>query len=384
VASVHIAEHLEELEPLIAAWDALAVDQRQPLLRPDWLLAWWRARGREPVADSGLRVVVLSDAQGLAAVAPMFIEDTRARVAHVRFLGGLSGGTPLIRSGAADDTVRTLAAAISVIRPRPSVVSFDLIDVDSRWPDALVQAWPARGVWLRRGWSTITAAIGLDGTFEDWVHARGPKWRNDHRRNGRRFGEIGGVVRRARTAGEVSRGLSELIRLHDGRRSHESERVPPVLERTWREAGERLVSDDGFRLWTVEVDGQVIGATAFAAAGGAVTALLTGFDPAWGRFAPGLRSLVAGIEEGFDLGDERLDLGRGHFPYKLRLANEAGSVASYEVFARGLRYPLVRAHEMPRHARERCIQARVSLRARTRLAEARNRVSAGMTRSASR
>jgi CelD/BcsL family acetyltransferase involved in cellulose biosynthesis len=385
-ASVHVAERLEELDPVLEAWDALAVEQRRPLLRPDWLLAWWRARCREGLLDGGLRVVVAWDARGLAAVVPMFIEDEAARVKHLCFLGksAFFDGTPLVRSDVADDTIQALARAIATIRPRPSIVSFELIDPGSPWPDALVRAWPARRAWLRRGVSTTTFEVELGGTFEDWVHTRGRKWRGDYRRQRRRLTEIGGVVCRARCTEDVSRGLDELIRQHHARWNRESSWLSPVVDRTLREAAERLVEQDGFRLWTVEIDGQVIGATAFAAAGGAVTMLCTAFDPAWGRFAPGLRSTVAGIEEGFQLGEERIDLGFGEFAYKLKLANEARRISSYELFARDIRYPLVRAHELPRHARERLIQGRVRLRPRSRLMDARSWITARTARSASR
>jgi CelD/BcsL family acetyltransferase involved in cellulose biosynthesis len=385
VAAVHIVERSEELDPFLAAWDALAVEQRRPLLRPDWQLSWWRARCREGLSETGLRVAVVCDAHGLAGVAPMFMEGGSTRVPHLRFLGEsvFYGSVPLVRSDVADDTIRTLAEAIATMRPRPSILSFELIDVGPRWPEALGRAWPPRAAWLRRGLSTTAVAVELGGTLEEWIQTRPRTWRSDYRRHRRRFAEIGGIVRRAQSAEEVSRGLSELIRLHNGRRNHESEWVPPILERTLREAGERLVTDNGFRLWTVEIDELVIGATAFAAAGGAVRTLFTGFDPAWSRFAPGLRSMVAGIEEGFRLGEECVDLGYGNYPYKLKLSNEVRPISSYEMFARDLRYPLVRAHELPRHARERLIQARVRLRARTRLVEAKDRVVARTARAAS-
>jgi CelD/BcsL family acetyltransferase involved in cellulose biosynthesis len=373
---VRITERLEELEPVLAAWDALAVKERRPVLRPDWLLAWWRAWSREALSEGGLRVVIVHDAQGLAGVAPMYIEDVRATVPHLRFLGAAAiyGVSPLVRSDVADDTIRTLAEATATMHPRPSIVSFELIDVASRWPDALGRGWPGRGAWIRTGRSTTSVSVKLGGTFEDWIHTRGLKWRSDYRRRRRRFAEIGGVVRSAQGAEDVSRSLTELIRLHDGRRDRESEWISPVLECMLRDVGARLVADNGFRLWTVEIDDHVIGATAFIAAGGAVTTLLTGFDPAWGRFAPGLKSMVAGIEEAFGLGEEYVDLGYGDYPYKLKLANDARRIASYEMFPRDTRYPFVRAHELPRHARERLIQARVRLGARTRLKNARSRM----------
>jgi len=141
-----------------------------------------------------------------------------------------------------------------------------------------------------------------------------------------------------------------------------------------RPTSERLVDRGGFRLWTVEIDDRVIGATAFAAAGGAVTTLFTAFDPAWGPLAPGLRSTVAGIEEGFRFGEEHVDLGSGEFGYKRKLATEIRRVSSYELLPRNIRYPLVRAHELPRHARERVLQGRIRLCARTRFVDARSRI----------
>ena len=386
VASVHIAEHVEELDPVLEAWDRLAEKECRPFGRPGWLLAWWRARSRERFSRSGLRVVVVCDAHGLAGLAPLFIEDVQARVPHLRFLGlhAFFGGCPLVRSDVADDTIDALAGAIATMRPRPSIVSFDLIDVDSRWPDALVRSWPGRRAWLRSGLSTTSAAVRLEGTFEEWVHTRGHDWRGEYRRRNRRFSEIGGVVRRAQCTEDVSRGLSQLIRLHHARWHHESQWLTPVVERTLREAGNGLVTHDGFRLWTVEIGGQVIGATVFAAAGGAVVMPLTAFDPAWSRFAPGLHSVVAGIEEGFRLGEDWVDLGHGDFRYKRELANEFHQISSYEMFARNARYPLVRAHELPRHARERINQGRVRLRARGRLVDARNWVIARTGRSVRR
>jgi CelD/BcsL family acetyltransferase involved in cellulose biosynthesis len=372
VLSVHVTERLDELDSVLAAWDALAVKQHRPVLRPDWLLAWWRAWSREGLSEGGLRIVLVRDARGLAGVAPMFIEDVRAKVPHLRFLGAPTfyGVSPLVRFDVADDTTRALARAITSIRPQPSVLSFELIDVAARWPDALAREWPERGTWIRSGRSTTSVSVDLGGTFEDWVHTRGRKWRSDYWRHRRRFAEIGGVICRARNAEDVSRGLGELIRLHDGRRDHSSEWVSPVLSSTLREVGPRLVTENGFRLWTVEIEGEIIGATAFVAAGRAVTTLFTGFDPAWGRFAPGLNSMVAGIEEGFRLREECVDLGYGNYPYKLKLANDARPISSYEMFPRHARYPLVRAHELPRHTRESLIRARVRLAARARLRSA--------------
>jgi CelD/BcsL family acetyltransferase involved in cellulose biosynthesis len=316
----------------------------------------------------------------------MFIEDLTARVPRLLFLGqrAFHGLCPLVRRDVADETSDAIAGAIAAMRPRPSIVCFELIDVTSPWPDALVRGWPGRRAWLRKGISTTSQAVRFEGMFEDWMDARGRRWRSEFRRRSKRFAEVGGVVRRAQGSEDVIRCLGELIRLHHIRWQQQSDWLTPVLERTLREAADGLVPDDGLRLWTVEIDERVIGVTLFAAAGGTIVMPLTAFDPAWSRFAPGSRSVVAGIEEGFRLGEDWIDLGCGDYRYKRQLANESYPVSTYEVFARDDRYLLVRAHELPRHVRERAIQGRIRLRARSRLADAKQWVRARNPRSTGR
>jgi CelD/BcsL family acetyltransferase involved in cellulose biosynthesis len=75
------------------------------------------------------------------------------------------------------------------------------------------------------------------------------------------------------------------------------------------------------RLWTIEVDGDVISAHVFLGAGDMSTYWLGGFDDGWAAQQPALQSLVAAIEHAFDAGDRLLDLGAGAQSYKYRLAD---------------------------------------------------------------
>jgi CelD/BcsL family acetyltransferase involved in cellulose biosynthesis len=375
VTSVFVAQRVEELDPVVAEWDSLAEQDGGPFARPGWLLSWWRAAQLQEDFGGELRVVVVFDERGLAGVAPLFIENGQARVVHLHFIGHEAwwGVHPLVRNDGAEETMDVVAGAIASLRPRVSILSFDAVDVQSAWPHALVQRWPGRGPWLRTSQYARATAVRLDGTFDEWVWARGHDWRGEFARRNRRFSELGGIVRRAESAPDVRRSLAELVRLQHARWTSPSDQLSPVIIQTLQGAGEGLAASNGFRLWIVEVDGEVIGATAFAAAGGAVAVLVTAFDPRWARFAPGQRSMVAGIEEGFRLGDEVVDLGFGEFPYKFRLANEVRWVAWYEVFPRERGYARARSHALPRHARETLNHGRVRLRARSRLAEARER-----------
>jgi len=371
-ATVHVAESLQELDPFLAGWDRLAEDNGQPLCRPDWLLEWWRARSTQQNGPAGLRVVIVCDEQGLAGVAPMFVEDTRARVAHWRFLGqGIFYGVGLlVRSDGGDSTVGLIARAIASSRRPPGILFIHGIDIDCWWPEALARSWPDRRAWMREGSRTRAISIRLDGTFDGWLRGRGRDWPGDYRRRRRRLLERGGVVRRAQGAEDVDGSLAALIRLYHARWGHGPGGLSPGIEQTVRVAGERLASRDAFRVWLVEVDGRVIAASAFAVAGRAIYLLLTTYDGEWRSFAPGLVSILAGVEEAFQLGDEVIDLGFGTYSYKLRLADEIRWISWREMFPRDRRYPLARAHALPWHGREAVDRARARVQARTRLAEA--------------
>jgi CelD/BcsL family acetyltransferase involved in cellulose biosynthesis len=372
-ATVHVAESLEELDPFLAGWDRLAEDNGQPLCRPDWLFEWWRARSAASPAPGGLRVVLVCDEQGLAGVAPMFVENAHARIAHWRFLGqgAFYPVGPLVRSEGADRTTALIARAVASSRTEPGILFVDGVDVDCSWPEALARSWPDRRAWIREGSRTRAMSIRLDGTFDDWRRGRGRRWAGEQRRRRRRLTELGGVVRRAQGVEDVNCGLAALLELHQARWAYQSVWLSPVVERTLRAASERLAARDALRLWVVEIDGRIIGASAFPVAGGALNLLMTAFDPEWGSLGPGMASIVAGIEEAFQLGDEVVDLSFGKFPYKLQLANDVRSIRWCEMFPRNRRYPLARAQRYGQQAVDR-VRARVQ--ARTRLAQARARV----------
>jgi CelD/BcsL family acetyltransferase involved in cellulose biosynthesis len=112
--------------------------------------------------------------------------------------------------------------------------------------------------------------------------------------------------------------------------------------------------------------------------------VIIAFDAALGRFGPGLCATVAGIEEAFRLGEDRVDLGHGEYGYKLQLATDLRQICWQEIFVRDARYPLVRAHALPRHARQRYIEARKDLRLGTRLAGARSRIAGKLPNSSRR
>jgi CelD/BcsL family acetyltransferase involved in cellulose biosynthesis len=132
------------------------------------------------------------------------------------------------------------------------------------------------------------------------------------------------------------------------------------------EAGELLVSSGDFRLWKVVRGEEMIAGALFARAGDASAVLLTAFDPAWSRLAPGLGAMVAGIQHELDSGKRLIDFGWGDFKYLRQLANAERPLAPLEM------YPTTRKMLIA-GARERITIWRDHLQLRTRLRAVRDR-----------
>ena len=76
------------------------------------------------------------------------------------------------------------------------------------------------------------------------------------------------------------------------------------------------------RVWTIEIDGKVIAADLWLAAGGELSWWLTGFDDDWHAQTPTLQLLVAALEHAWASGDRHVDFGAGEQLLKSRLAEE--------------------------------------------------------------
>jgi hypothetical protein len=158
-----------------------------------------------------------------------------------------------------------------------------------------------------------------------------------------------------------------LAQLHHARWNWQSQWLTEGVEDTMVEAGQLLVRSGDFCLWKVFRGQEVIGGALFARAGDVSELLLTAFDPAWSRLAPGLAAVVAGIRHELDTGIQLIDLGFGGFKYLQRLSNAERPVVWYELFPTNRRMPIARARWLVPHSHERVSIWRNRLRLRTRL-----------------
>ena len=87
MTTTRVAQSLADLDPYVDQWDELAVSVSRPLLRPAWLLSWWRGE-RERDGRSELRVVLVLDGNRLVGVFPLHVRDPEARIPVHEVLGG--------------------------------------------------------------------------------------------------------------------------------------------------------------------------------------------------------------------------------------------------------------------------------------------------------
>jgi CelD/BcsL family acetyltransferase involved in cellulose biosynthesis len=140
------------------------------------------------------------------------------------------------------------------------------------------------------------------------------------------------------------------------------------------DAGRTLLPAGRFRLWSLDLGGEIISSHLALVAGQEYAYWLSGFDERHARVSPSLLGALAVVEDAFASGADRLDLGLGDYGYKARFADGADTQEYLRIVPRGRRYPLARARVAPgqlRFAAEQAIDRHRRMRARRRGAQAR-------------
>ena len=245
-----------------------------------------------------------------------------------------------------------MVKAVASADPPPDLVTFEGTVSTSPWPELFRTLWPARRLPLRQVEMMQSApTVPLAGrTFHEWFAGRSKNFR-EIRRRGRRVVEKGGFFRVARTPQEARIGVDAFARLHHARWAARggSGVLDDRVEAMVADAATALAPDLRMRLWTIEVDGTIVAAEIFIAAGGEVSNWLGGFDERWAKYGPSLLLLLQSIEQAWELGDERFDLGTGPQEYKGRFTDDA-DVAEWSVVVPGLARPLSRPALIPWYA----------------------------------
>jgi CelD/BcsL family acetyltransferase involved in cellulose biosynthesis len=230
-------------------------------------------------------------------------------------------GEPVALPGREQEAAGAVADVLAETGAR--VVRIEGAPETSPWPAALAYRWPGQGAKLSREQTMPSPFVSLEGDLDSWLASRTASFRNEMRRQKKRGDEAGATVRRAVNAEEARLGVRELARLHRERWTPRggSAVIDDRVEAMLVDASEGLLAHGRLRLYVMELDERIVAANLFLAAGGEVASWLSGFDGRAARLAPAMRNRYAALEEAFELGDRRLDLGGGGQEYKYRFAD---------------------------------------------------------------
>lgn len=339
----------DQIDALVPAWDALAVACREPLSRPGWMLTLWRYHAEDHEAP---RVFAVREGDRLVGVAPLYVPLGRSSGGYRLLSGEVPRTTPIALPGREWDVAGAVAGALAAADPRPEALALESIPVTSSWPIALAEQWPGRmRPLLRRYFTQSAPTVALDApSFDAWLAGKSSNFRSQMRRMRRRFAEAGGTGRFS-TQETLHEDIDALVRLHasrwEGRGRSSIVAGGERLAASFEAAGRAGLENGGFRLRVLEVDGEPISAQMFAAAGGDVIYYNGGWDERFAQFKPSMLGLLDAIEDAFERGDERLDLGPGAQPYKLRFADGTAPVAWWLLLPPGRRLAPTLARTLP-------------------------------------
>jgi CelD/BcsL family acetyltransferase involved in cellulose biosynthesis len=323
-------------------WERLR--QRAPteslFLTPDWLETWSRHLGSgHPLVfgvEDGGEFVALAPIDrtwvgGLAVLRPLGLgvsdyfdlllppEPDRRRAALTTFADALVG-----RGGAWD--------------------ALDLRGVPAESPtvEELVAAASDRGMRVSVVPGHSRPAIGLDGTWEQYLDARPGRFRYNLRSRLRRLEERGAVrFRTVERPSEVRWAMVALTELHARRwRGQHTSTIfssSSSARRFYAEATQRYAERGMLDLTLLELDGRPVAGSLGFVDGDTYYYYVPAWEPDLAPFAPSSLLLAYLVERAYERGLRRFDFMLGDEPYKARWATEERQTVNLVVSAPTLR-----------------------------------------------
>jgi CelD/BcsL family acetyltransferase involved in cellulose biosynthesis len=328
---------------LAAGWDVLvrAMPRPSPFLLHGWLTEWLRWFGDE----CELAVQAAFRGDRLIAALPLVTHSRHGRTVAT-FLGGrLSAPADVLLADDEDPALVALLAERAMLR-------HDYADLFGLSRDCRLAAACDPGA-LHLFERVDAPVLDLSRGWEETYRAKtSAKARSHHRRRRRQLAEAGKVnVSAARTEEELAPAFEDALRLHKLRwqgRPDGSGFVTPAGELFNRGALGALAAVDAARIVTLTLDGRAIAFVYYIAFEQRMFLYRVAFDPAYGRFSPGVITLLDALEAADGEGLTRLEYLGGPDRYKLDFADGfepfhlglglAGSTAGKAVVATRVRW----------------------------------------------
>jgi CelD/BcsL family acetyltransferase involved in cellulose biosynthesis len=306
----------DRLEALGSEWDALVrtMARPSPFLLHGWVAEWWRHYG-----SSGERLAVVTvRRQGrLVGAAPLFVGREHG-VRTARFLGANESALAdlLLAKDEPASTARLLREGIQS-------QSFDYADLFGLPQTSLLGQFDD----LRLVERVEAPVLLMPNGWEDAYRAKtASKKRNLHRRRLRQLGELGAVeFEVGRTREELEPMLENAFQLHNLRwqgRPDGSTFGTEAGREFHRAALRRIADDDVLRIVLMRVGGRPAAFHYFFALDGTMVVHRLAFDPALGRYSPGLVATLETLRVASQDGMTRVEFLGGNERYKLELADQ--------------------------------------------------------------
>lgn len=312
--SVEVLGSLSELAALRTEWWTLWQAQPQPVpfLSPSWLLCWARH-----YAPDRTRAIAVREHGVLIALLPFFSWRGELLLAGT---GPSDYGDALIAPGRGElasvllDALAAAAGALGCAR----------IDLQQLHPDSPLLRAPNPQGWqseVRDGdLCTIARAHGDEG-----LGCINGKTRRNLRLAQRNLEREGDVVIAPLEKSEWRGAARTLEWLHGRRwrqRGESGKLADPLMCAFMRSVVPDLGSAGLLRFYRLKCDNRPLAAAFVMHCGRSAHFYLTGFDPAWSRYSPGLLTIVAAMRGAFAEGAEEFHFLRGREAYKYRIGAE--------------------------------------------------------------
>ena len=297
-------------------WDELVRSRPRPspFLLHAWLLEWWRHYGD----GCELAVHVAFRDGRLVAALPFYLRTTHG----FRVLSFVGGDTALADLLVAEGEPLEVAQALAERAASSGQDFADLAGLPAS--SRLVGALNGSGLTLieRSEAPVLDLTPGWDEIYRTRLTS---KRRNHHQRRRRQLANLGRMeVAVARTAPELDEALEEAFELHDLRwngRPDGSGFASPVGRKFHHAAAEALAATGVPRIVSLKIDGRAVAFHYYFALEGRMYVHRIAFDPAYGRFSPGLVNTLDAIEHAASEGLTRVEFLGGAERYKIELAD---------------------------------------------------------------
>jgi CelD/BcsL family acetyltransferase involved in cellulose biosynthesis len=305
----------DEFEQLAPEWDALvrASPRPSPFMLHAWLDAWWRYYGE----GAELFVPVARRDGRLVAALPLLVRP-HLGLRAARFLGGRQSALAdlLLAPGEDASVGRVMAARVA---SDADFVDLYGLPTQSNVAEAL---GPSVHILERVEAPVLDLTGGWEAVYRDKTNS---KKRNLHGRRRRQLAELGRLeVVVARTLDDLRPALEDAFRLHLLRwegRPDGSGFGTPTGKRFHRDVLESLADLDVARIVLLKLDGRAIAFHYYLALEGRMYVHRLAFDPAFGRYSPGLVNTLDTIEAAAGEGLTRVEFLGGAERYKIEFAD---------------------------------------------------------------